>query len=94
MDDLEVLTNILNKVEEEMVWPVGFYIIRVALLDKLGQLPGAAEVRERLAVMFVAPMWKWAAPLLQPPPAALAASIQRAVTHSRSARPTATRNSP
>ena len=38
------------------------------VIKRLAILPGPAEGRERLAVMFVLPRIRWAAPLVEPPP--------------------------
>ena len=49
---------------------------------RLAILPGGMEVRERLAIAFVAPKWRWAVPLLEPVPGDVADELRKAILRS------------
>ena len=48
----------------------------------LGGLPGFMAVRERLAAVYVRPLWNWACPLLEPVPQKLVSNLYRAILSS------------
>ena len=45
-------------------------------------VPGGQGTRTKVAQMFLAPKWLWAAPLLAAPPLALASHVMRAIIES------------
>lgn len=49
------------------------------LVKRLVLLPGPTEVRERLAGIFVLPRFRWAAPLIESPPASMARLLHKAI---------------
>jgi hypothetical protein len=51
----------------------------IAVAMRLSHIPGALEVRERIAASCVLPMARWAAPFIEPPPLALDRAVMRAV---------------
>ena len=53
-----------------------------ALVSRLHSVPGSAAARERLVGAFVKPLFTWAAPLCEPPPAMFGPCIWRAIIRS------------
>ena len=53
------------------------------VIARLGELPGSAPVRERLAIAFVRPHFTWAAPLLQPPPEECAKALMKSILRTK-----------
>jgi hypothetical protein len=56
----------------------GWGPVRAAIMQLHG-LPGGAAAREKAATMFISPLTRWALPLMEPAPAALAKTLWQAV---------------
>ena len=53
-------------------------------IETLGSIPGGSDVRERLAVSYIRPLWYWASPLLAPVPEDVPRLLHRAIVRSSS----------
>ena len=52
-------------------------------IERIGSLPGSANVRENLVAGYARPLWPWASPLTSPPPIEAAKKIFHAVLRSK-----------